>query len=226
MSRIFFFGPIRPLLCISICINVTVGLSYSHCLAIIKNLIEYLIQRRMLDFVSPDSGFEREHEVKRLLKTPSEVKDSNGGAPKAQTKKGMRLKTKSSKEKKVGRTRIYSDEAREAIAKMALNEGDRKAADHYTKEFGHSVNRSTVNSFKRAYMKNRNKNGGKGSVELQNPVSQDETADLNNMKVQDKEVYSGDEDKEVGGNLDKKVGGNQDKEVGGNAILDQVSAPY
>ena len=97
MSRIFFFGPIRPLLCISIC------------LAIIKNLIEYLIQRRMLDFVSSDSGFEREHEVKRLLKTPSEVKDSNGGAPKAQTKKGMRLKTKSSKEKKVGRTRIYSD---------------------------------------------------------------------------------------------------------------------
>ena len=63
----------------------------------------------MLDFVSPDSGFEREHEVKRSLKTPSKVKDSNGGAPKAQTKKGMRLKTKSSKEKKVGRTRIYSD---------------------------------------------------------------------------------------------------------------------
>ena len=96
---------------------------------------------------------------------------------------------------------------------MALNEGDRKAADHYTKEFGHSVNRSTVNSFKRAYMKNRNKNGGKGSVELQNPVSQDEIDDLNNMKVQDKEVYSGDEDKEVGDNLDKKVGGNQDKLV-------------
>ena len=180
----------------------------------------------MLDFVSPDSGLEREHEVKRSLKTPSKVKDSNGGAPKAQTKKGMRSKTKSSIEKKVGRTRIYSDEAREAIAKMALNEGDRKAADHYTKEFGHSVNRSTVNSFKRAYMKNRNKNGGKGSVELQNPVSQDEIDDLNNMKVQDKEVYSGDEDKEVGDNLDKKVGGNQDKEVGGNAILDQVSAPY
>ena len=77
-------------MCIGICINVTVGLSYSHCLAIIKNLIEYLIQRRMLDFVSPDSGLEREHEVKRLLKTPSKVKDSNGGAPKAQTKKGMR----------------------------------------------------------------------------------------------------------------------------------------
>ena len=182
----------------------------------------------MLNVVSSDSGFEREHEVKRSLKTSSKVKVSNDGAPKAQTKKGMT--SKSSKEKgERKRPRVYSGEAKEAIAKMAVKEGDRKAAEYYTKELGHHVHAMNAHRFKKAYMKNRNMNGDKGSVELQCPDGQEETGD--NEKDQDKEV-GGNLDEEVGGNLDEELGGNldeevgcdQDKEAGGDAKLDQVSA--
>ena len=151
----------------------------------------------MLNVVSSDSGFEREHEVKRSLKTSSKVKVSNDGAPKAQTKKGMT--SKSSKEKgERKRPRVYSGEAKEAIAKMAVKEGDRKAAEHYTKKLGHHVHPRTVYKFKHAHMKN----GDKETVELQNPVGQDGTDDLNNKK-----------DQEVGGEQDKEVGADEDLEV-------------
>ena len=140
--------------------------------------------------------------IKRMSKTEIYARP----VPKTKAAEGSKRKVSEvAKVQGEGTQRRYPDEVKRAIAKMAIERGDRSTAKYFSKELGFELHPSTVCTFKKAFPWNQKKGSGEqGGVEN----SQDE---------EEEEHIQGGEDQVNGGDSNtqlqvQQVNTNQEQE--------------